>query len=131
MVWDIFRITGIALIGISAALIVKATRPEIAVHISIITGAVILLYSISLIEGFRSQAQAFVVKYGIDPTGFKAALKITGIAYIAQFAADTCRDCGENAIACKVELAGRIMIIVTAFPLIISTVEAIGAIIAK
>ena len=131
MAEDLLKITGIALIGISAALIVKTTRPELAVHISVITGVVILLYSFSLVEGFRHQAQEFMENYGLDATSFKAALKITGIAYIAQFAADTCRDCGESAIASRVELAGRIMIIVTAFPLIISTVKAIGTIIAK
>lgn len=131
MAEDLLKITGIALIGISAALIVKTTRPELAVHISVITGVVILLYSFSLVEGFRYQAQEFMENYGLDATSFKAALKITGIAYIAQFAADTCRDCGESAIASRVELAGRIMIIVTAFPLIISTVKAIGTIIAK
>jgi len=131
MAEDLIKITGIALIGISAALIVKTTRPELAVHISVITGVVILLYSFSLVEGFRYQAQEFMENYGLDATSFKAALKITGIAYIAQFAADTCRDCGESAIASRVELAGRIMIIVTAFPLIISTVKAIGTIIAK
>ena len=33
--------------------------------------------------------------------------KTLGICFLAQFAADSCRDAGESALASKVELAGR------------------------
>lgn len=121
------KTAGIALLGVCAALVVKGTRPEIAMQISLAAGIGVLLYALSFAGDFQANAQAFIQKYGLNGGSFKAALKITGIAYIAQFAADTCRDCGESAVAAKVELAGRIMMVVTAFPLIVSTVEAIGS----
>ena len=71
-------------------------------------------------------ANGMLNKYGLDPEGIKAVTKVIGIAYIAQFSADTCRDCGESSLAGKVELTGRLMMITAAIPLVVSTVEAIG-----
>ncbi len=39
-----------------------------------------------------------------------------GIAYLAQLASQTCMDAGESALAAKVELGGRIMILALAAP---------------
>jgi len=47
------------------------------------------------------------------------------MAYIAEFAAESCRDASQNAIAAKVELAGKIMIIITAVPVITSVMNII------
>ena len=46
----------------------------------------------------------------------KMLLKIGGISLLMDFAAQTCRDAGENGLALKVELAGRVMLILLALP---------------
>jgi len=45
-------------------------------------------------------------------------LKIIGVAYIAEFGAQICRDAGEGAIASKVEFAAKVIVIVLAIPVI-------------
>jgi len=52
-------------------------------------------------------------------------LKIIGIAYIAEFGAEVCKDAGEGAIASKIELAGKVIIIVLAAPIITSLLDLI------
>ena len=54
---------------------------------------------------------------------FTAALKSLGIAYISDFAADVCRDFGQNSIAAKAEFAGRCAIFVITVPLITGIAE--------
>lgn len=49
---------------------------------------------------------------------YKTALKALGIAYITTFAANTCRDAGQTALAAKAELAGRCAIFALALPLL-------------
>lgn len=44
--------------------------------------------------------------------------KSIGICFISQFSADICKDAGESALSGKVELAGKIMILICALPLI-------------
>ena len=52
------------------------------------------------------------------PTEYGIILfKTLGICFLAQFAADSCRDAGESALASKVELAGKISIVILALPL--------------
>ena len=125
MAGEALRGAGAAVIAVSAATILKSYRPELAVQVSIAAGLVVIALGIRAASGVAEAVAALLSSYGIAPEGMKAALKITGIAYIAQFAADTCRDCGESSIASKVELAGRLMMAAAAFPLIAATVEAI------
>ena len=52
-------------------------------------------------------------------------LKIIGISYLVEFGAQVCRDAGEGAIASKVELAGKVMILVMAVPIIAFALDTI------
>ncbi len=47
-------------------------------------------------------------------------LKVTGIAYLAQFGMQLCIDAGQSSIASKIELAGKIMIMIISAPVLIS-----------
>jgi stage III sporulation protein AD len=52
-------------------------------------------------------------------------LKIIGIAYIAEFGAQITKDAGQGAIASKIELAGKILIMVMAIPILTVIIETI------
>lgn len=54
---------------------------------------------------------------------FSVALKALGIAYVSNFAADVCRDFGQNALASKAEFAGRCAIFITTVPLMTGIAE--------
>ena len=69
--------------------------------------------------------EAYADKAEIKPIYFSAVLKITGIAYIAEFGAEICKDAGEGAIASKIELAGKVIIVMLAAPIITSLLDLI------
>lgn len=50
---------------------------------------------------------------------FSLMLKALGIALVARFCADVCRDCGENTLACGVESVGRMAIFLLSVPMIV------------
>ncbi len=50
-------------------------------------------------------------------------LKIIGIAYIAEFGAQIAKDAGQAAIASKIELAGKVLIMVMAVPILTAIIE--------
>ena len=50
---------------------------------------------------------------------------MTGIAYLSEFAVSICKDSGENAIASKIDLGGKVMIISMSIPIISSLLEVI------
>ena len=48
-----------------------------------------------------------------------------GVAYLAEFGAQVCRDAGENSIAAKIEFAGKIIILIMAVPILMAVLESI------
>ena len=52
-------------------------------------------------------------------------LKITGIAFLTEFAVSVCKDSGETAIASKVDLGGKVIIIAISSPIISSLLETV------
>ena len=52
-------------------------------------------------------------------------IKITGIAFLTEFAVSICKDSGETAVANKVDLGGKVLIISMSIPIIASLLETI------
>jgi stage III sporulation protein AD len=52
-------------------------------------------------------------------------LKIIGIAYIAEFGAQITKDAGQGAIASKIELGGKILILTMAIPILTVIIETV------
>lgn len=67
----------------------------------------------------------FSNKTSINSQFLGILLKITGIALLTEFAVSVCKDSGENSIASKVDLGGKIMIISVSIPIISSLLETI------
>lgn len=55
----------------------------------------------------------------------KTILKIIGIAYIAEFASHISKDAGQGTLAAKVELAGKILILAMAIPILTVLIETV------
>ena len=93
---NIVEICGIAVIGLTAVIVLRGTRPEYAVMAGVLTGLILLAASIwelsSVIETIQDMT---------DKTGFSlystVILKSLGIGILAQTTADICRDNGEAA----------------------------------
>jgi len=122
---EILQITGLGIVSVVLIIVLKAQRPEYAVQISIITGVVIFLLLASKLSAVLDMLQGFSDKAGIEPVYFTTVLKIVGIAYVTEFGAEVCRDAGESAIASKIELAGKVVIIMLAVPIITSLFQLI------
>jgi stage III sporulation protein AD len=52
-------------------------------------------------------------------------VKVIGVAYLAELGASVCLDAGESAVAAKIELAGRVVILVIAAPVILDVAHVI------
>lgn len=52
-------------------------------------------------------------------------LKIIGISYIAEFGSQITKDAGQGAVAAKIEMAGKILILVMAIPILTVIIETV------
>ena len=115
---DIFKIIGIALCGAVLSLAVKQYRQEFAVCIGIITGLIILFSVSDGLGEIFNRMNIIIEKSGVKSKYLVAILKIVGICLISQFSAEVCKDAGQNAIAAKLEIAGKILILTLTIPII-------------
>ncbi|MCR8843171.1 stage III sporulation protein AD [Paenibacillus sp. SC116] len=122
---EIVQIVGLGLIAAILVLVVKEQKPMFAFLISAFAGIVIFLFLIGKIEAVIEVLDSLAERSGIEPIYVKTILKIIGIAYIAEFGAQVVRDAGQDGIATKIELAGKVLIIVMAIPIISVIIETV------
>lgn len=120
---EIIQIIGLAVIATIIVIVLKVQRPEIAVQVSLITGIIIFILILGKVAAVVDLLNSYAKKVNIDMVYLSTLLKIVGIAYIAEFGAEVCKDAGEGSIAAKVELAGKVIIIVMAVPIITSLLD--------
>lgn len=125
---DIFKITAIGVTGALLAVMLKPYRKEFAVVVSIVTGLVVVSMVISYMGTVFDAFGSVLDKTGMNPGYFMLIMKVTGIAYAAQFAASLCRDAGESAVAVKIETAAKVSVMVLTLPVLKDFLETVAGI---
>jgi len=114
---EIYRIIGIAIIGTAAAVVLRPIRPDMGMMVSLTCGIVILSISLGMIGQAVKSIELIFDRGGMEREHIQILLKCLGICIVSQIASDSCRDSGENSIASKVELAGKLSILIIGLPL--------------
>lgn len=122
---EILQVAGLGIIATILTITVKKERPEIALQISVVTGIIIFLFVISKIGYVISVLNELARRIDIDFMYLSIILKVVGIAYITEFASQISRDAGEGSIAEKIELAGKVLIMVVSIPILMALLEMI------
>ncbi|MCM3784118.1 stage III sporulation protein AD [Neobacillus mesonae] len=122
---EIIQIIGLGLIATILILIVKEQKPMFAFLIATTAGILIFLFVIGKIGAVIDVLERMAESSGMDEIHLKTILKIIGIAYIAEFGAQIVRDAGQESIASKIELAGKVLILVLAVPIISIIIETV------
>lgn len=122
---DIIKIIGVGLTALILIIVIKQYKPEFSVYVSLIAGAIILYMVIGKLAGIVNILSNLTSKAGINSEFLTILLKITGIAILTEFAASICIDSGESAIASKIDMGGKIIIISISIPIITALLQLI------
>ena len=120
---DVIKIIGIGLLALIIIVILKQYKPEFAIYVSMIAGVLILVLAIQKLTGIINLLQSLANKTYINKSFLSILLKITGIAFITEFAVSICSDAGEKALASKIEIGSKVIIIAMSIPIITSLLE--------
>lgn len=126
---DIVKIIGIGLVGTVASLVVKEIKPSLAVGISLATVTVIFMYAISGLSYCVEVINLITDGISVKNEHVSTVIKMIGTAYLADFGAESAKDAGANAIASKIELAGKVIIVTMSIPVLISLLNLLVSII--
>lgn len=122
---DIIKIIGVGLIGLIIIIIMKQYKPDFVIYVSLIVGTIILFMIMDKLNGIIEILTNLSNKASINSEFLVILLKITGIAFLTEFAVSICNDSGETAIANKIDLGGKIIIIAISIPIISALLELI------
>lgn len=122
---DIIKIIGVAFIAVIIIVILKQYRPEFAIYASIIAGVLILAMASGTLSGIIDMINSISSKTSINSEFLVILIKITGIAILTEFAVSICKDSGESAIASKVDIGGKIIIISMSIPIINALIDTV------
>ena len=122
---EIVKIIGIGLVALIIIVILKQYRPEFAMYVSLSAGVIIFALIFTKLSGIIELLKNLSSKASINNQFITLLIKITGIAILTEFAVSVCKDSGEAAIASKIEMGTKIIIISMSIPIISSLLEVI------
>ena len=122
---EVIKIIGIGLIALILIIILKQYKPEFVIYVSLIAGALILTLTFSKISGIIELINSLSSKVSINQEFIKLLIKITGIAILTEFTVSICKDTGETAIASKIDMGGKVIMVSMSVPIIAGLLETI------
>ena len=113
----LIKIIGIAFITAITAVLLKQSKPELALSITVAGIIVILLLLMDSLKDTIVIMGGLAQTSGVENGLIKILLKIVGVGYVAEFSAGLLSDFGAQAIADKVLLGGKIVIVIISLPI--------------
>lgn len=114
---NIIRLCGVAIISVVAAVLVKRVKADFGAFVSIIAAVVIFGAAVSAVAPLISYVGELAETSGFGIYA-ETIIKSLAVTLLAQTTGDICRDCGENAVAGKIEFAAKCAIMLLSLPVI-------------
>lgn len=122
---DIIQIVSLGLVAALLIILLKEQKSSIAFLLLLFTVIIIFLSILDQVRHIFTLLSYMADQAQVEPVYFKTILKIIGIAYIAEFGSQLIRDAGLSSLASKVELAGKLFILMLAIPIVTAVIETI------
>lgn len=121
---DILQIVMVGMVASLLYIILKDLQPAFGYVLVLLTSIFILVIVIKQLHIIIMLLRTLGAKAQIHSFYIETILKIIGIAYVAELGSNITKDAGLSSISAKIELAGKVFILLLAIPIITAVVEA-------
>lgn len=104
---------------------VRVWQPQMAGLIGAAAGLILLIAALERIQDVQAAFQQLERLGGLQEGYLQVLLKVLGVSYVAELAAQVCSDLGEKGISLKVELAGKLCVFSMTAPMLLKLLEII------
>lgn len=126
---EILKIAAIGLVACIAYTYFSKQDADYRIYLSISAGILILTLCFDYINPILKIIDTVSLNSSINSAHVNTLIKVIATAYIAQFASDTCEECGMKAVRSKIDMASRLIILYLCLPLVISLFEYLTSVI--
>ena len=120
------RIVALCLAAAMICSTLRSQRPEMATALSLAVGIGALLMTGDAFGEVSASIQRFSVLVELDGGSTAVLLKAAGITVISELGVQICCDAGESALAGRIRLATRVVMLGMAMPLVLDIVDSVG-----
>lgn len=114
---NIISIAALCLTACIAAKTIEKNSAEIKTILILAAALAVSIKVIGQLLEIRDLISQLFEQTGIDNDNISVIFKGLGICYITKLSCDCCRDCGENALASQITIAGKIAMVIISLPL--------------
>lgn len=123
----LYKIIAVGLISALIIICLKSANSELAAPVSIASGLLILLMTVSYVKEFVSFFKDMANVAGLDDGIYKIVIKVLAISYLSEFASGAVEDLGQKNLSEKIQFASKTIMIVLAMPLLKNLIEKVVA----
>ncbi|MBS3984186.1 MAG: stage III sporulation protein AD [Selenomonadales bacterium] len=121
----IFQYVLLALAAVLVSLVLKQVNRELALILVLVTGIGIVVALLGHIAQIVRLVEDIARRADVGNLHLGTLLRVMGVAYVAEYGAQICKDAGEGSLSVKVELAGKLVILGLSIPLILVILDTI------
>lgn len=114
-----------AIIGVITAVIIKGYKPEFGIVVMITLSLVFLGWMLDVFGEMEKQFEAITEQLEENKSFYEILFKIMGITYICEFSSGICKDAGYSSIATQIEIVGKMLVLLSGIPILISVIDTI------
>ena len=123
---EIFKIAAIALVTAFCVMILRDIKSDLAMLVAFAGGIIVLLSVIDYFSDIFSVISSIAARAGLATSVVTLLFKILAVGDISEFSASLIEDAGLGSLADKVTLAGKLIIVASALPVIVELFEYIA-----
>ena len=106
-------------------MVMRTQQPQMAGICAAAAGLMLMLSALESVGGLRDLFGRLAALGGLEEGYLSTLLRVLGISYAAEMAAQICQDLGENGLATKVTLAGKLFSFSITAPMLVKMLEMI------
>ena len=123
---NVISICMLSIIGVITYVMVKSYKQEFGILIIVVLSLLFLGWMIEIFTQMQSQVAQTATDFQGNRSFYKILFKIMGITYLCEFSAGICKDAGVNSVATQIEIVGKMLVLLSGIPIIISVIEIIS-----
>ena len=117
------RLAGFVLAAALVAFTLRAAHKAAGAAVALAAGVMLFFFAATQLAPAVEALQSLAQRAGIGADTAALLLKLTGMAYVTEFAVQACRDAGEEGLAEKAALCGKMLLFAQTLPLIVEIGE--------
>lgn len=122
---NIVSICLIAVVGVITAVVLKGYKPEFGILVILALSLLFLSWMSEIFLQMQEQFQAIASQLEQNKSFYKILFKIMGITYLCEFSSGICKDAGHSSIATQIEIVGKMLVLLSGIPVLVSVIETI------